>query len=73
MAGSQTSQLQITGLTPGSLHHSYATNAVVSAHSGFSDNSHKQGTERVQALADISRSRYVVTATKPVYHCKSAQ
>ena len=26
----------------------------------------KPGTERVQALADISRSRYVVTATKPV-------
>jgi len=53
MAGSQTSQLQITGLTPGSLHHSYATHVVVSAHSVFSDNRHKQGIERVQALADI--------------------
>jgi len=28
------------------------------------------GIERVQALADISRSRYVVIATKPVHRLK---
>ena len=31
------------------------------------------GIERVQALADISRSAWVVIATKPVHDCKSAQ
>jgi len=33
----------------------------------------KPDIERVQALADISRSGYVVIATKPVHDCKSAQ
>jgi len=30
---------------------------------------HKPGIELVQTLADISRSSYVVIATKPVHHC----
>jgi len=31
------------------------------------------GIERVQTLADISRSRYVVTATKPVHRLQIRQ
>ena len=49
-----------------------AANTTPSSRSSGSNN-FKPGTERLQALADISRSRYVVIATKPVHRLQIRQ